>query len=270
MNQEKLKEVLLSVKSDVKDFTVVFSGKASRKVDGLYHPDKMEIIIHNKNFMDDNSVIYVGLHEMAHHIQFTEHEGQHTGRAAHSSLFWHIFHDLLKRAEEKKIYKNIFISDHRFAELTSDIKKKFLQKNGALMKDFGKHLVQALDLCQQTHANYEDYIDRGLGMGRNSAKQLMKVYAMDIDSDIGFENMKIVSGIKDASKRKELEEEFKAGSSQEQVKHKIKTEKPERSNFSIKRLEAQRKRVEKAIFEMQSKLADLDDQIQKAREEEGV
>ena len=48
------------------------------------------------------------------------------------------------------------------------------------MKDFGKLLIQALDLCQQKHAIFEDYVDRALGMNRNSAKSIMKVYAMDV------------------------------------------------------------------------------------------
>ena len=50
MNQDQVKEKLLEIESDVQDFKVILSGKKSKKVNGLYNPEKMEIIIHNKNF----------------------------------------------------------------------------------------------------------------------------------------------------------------------------------------------------------------------------
>ena len=56
MNQDQVKEKLLQIDSEVVDFSVIFSGKNSKKVDGLYHPEKQEIVIHNKNFSDDNMV----------------------------------------------------------------------------------------------------------------------------------------------------------------------------------------------------------------------
>ena len=46
MNQTQVKELLLQLKEDVEEFSVIFSGKKSKKVDGLYKPDSREIIIH--------------------------------------------------------------------------------------------------------------------------------------------------------------------------------------------------------------------------------
>ena len=269
MNQDQVKEKLLQIDSEVVDFSVIFSGKNSKKVDGLYHPEKQEIVIHNKNFEDDNALIYTAIHEFAHHIQFTQHEGQVTSRS-HTVLFWDIFHKLLKKGEELGIYLNVFEEDTRFKELTDEIKSKFLSVNGKVMKDFGKLLIQALDLCQQNHAIFEDYVDRALGMNRNSAKSIMKVYAMDVDPEIGYENMKIVAGVKEPAKRKELENAFKDGQSQDMVKQTIRQSKPE-PVMTLKRLESQKKRLEKSIQSMQVKLADLEMQIdeEKARESEG-
>ena len=65
MNQDQVKEKLLQIDGEVADFSVVFSGKTSKKVDGLYHPEKQEIVIHNKNFEDDNALIYTAVHEFA-------------------------------------------------------------------------------------------------------------------------------------------------------------------------------------------------------------
>ena len=52
MNQDQLK-TKLDEYTENKDFTVIFSGKTSKKVDGLYHPEKQEIIIHNKNGLNE-------------------------------------------------------------------------------------------------------------------------------------------------------------------------------------------------------------------------
>ena len=71
MNQQQVVERLLELDNDVEDFIVTFTGKKSKKVDGLYKPGNKEIILHNKNFSDDNSLIYTAIHEFAHHIQFT-------------------------------------------------------------------------------------------------------------------------------------------------------------------------------------------------------
>ena len=244
-----------------------FQAKTSKKVDGLYHPEKQEIIIHNKNFSDDNALIYTAIHEFAHHIQFTRHEGQVTMRS-HTVLFWDIFHRLLSKAEELGIYVNVFEEDNRFKTLTDEIKAKYLTVNGKVMKDFGKLLIQALDLCQQNHAIFEDYVDRALGMNRNSAKSIMKVYAMDVDPEIGYENMKIVSGVKEPAKRKELEQAFKEGQSQDMVKQTIRKEKPE-PVMTLKRLESQKTRIEKSIQSMQVKLADIEMEIEEKKHEEG-
>ncbi len=266
MNQDQVKEKLLQIDSEVADFSLVFSGKESKKVDGLYHPEKQEIIIHNKNFSDDNALVYTAIHEFAHHIQFTQHEGQVTMRS-HTVLFWDIFHRLLQKAEQLGIYINVFEEDTRFKDLTSEIKDKYLSVNGQVMKDFGKLLIQALDLCQQNHAIFEDYVDRALGMNRNSAKSIMKVYAMDVDPEIGYENMKIISSVKEPQKRKELEQAFKEGQSQDMVKQAIRQEKPE-PVMTLKRLESQKKRLEKSLQGLQVKLADLEMQIEEAKHEQ--
>jgi len=266
MNQDQVKTLLLELNSEVEDFTLIFSGKMSKKVDGLYHPEKQEIIIHNKNFTEDNPLIYTAIHEFAHHIQFTQKEAEITSRS-HTVLFWDIFHKLLILAEEKGIYKNLFATDERFINLTNKIKAEYLQRNGTLMKEFGKLLIEALDLCQQNHANFEDYVDRELGLNRTAAKSIMKVYAMDVKPEIGFDNMKIVAGIKEEKQRKEIEHSFEEGQSPDMVKAAIKEAKgvPE---VTLPRLESQKKRIEKSIHNLQQKLADVEMQIDEFKDEQ--
>lgn len=260
MNQDQVKDKLLQIDDQVEDFTLIFSGKTSTRVDGLYHPEKQEIIIHNRNFDNDNNLMYTAIHEFAHHVQFTRHKDEVTSRA-HTVLFWNIFHGLLSSAEEKGIYENIFEKDPRFIELTQTIKNNYMAKNGEIMKEFGKILIQALDLCQQNHAIFEDFVDRALGMNRNSAKSIMKVFAMDLNPEIGFDNMKIVAGIKNPEVRTAAVESFQKGETQEQVKQQIAEKKPEKDP-SVKQLKSQKKRLEENIEKLKQKIADLEMQIE--------
>jgi len=259
MNQDQVKEKLLHLKDDVADFKVIFSGKESKKVDGLYHPETMEIIIHNKNFDEDNELIYTAIHEFAHHIQFTEHDAE-VKKRAHTVLFWDIFHKLLHKAEELGVYTNLFERDEKFKNLTHEIKNNYLRKNGEIMKDFGKLLIQALDLCQQKHAIFEDYVDRALGLNRTAAKSIMKVYAMDVNPQLGFDNMKIVASIPDSKQRDQAESAFLGGKSQDMVKHEIKESRPPQEE-TLGRLQSQKRRIEKSIQELQERLMELENKI---------
>ena len=259
MNQDRVKEILLDLKSDVIDFSVIFTGKESTKVDGLYNRETCEILIHNRNFTDDNSLVYTAIHEFAHHIQFTEIDPERSSRA-HTVSFWNTFHELLDLGESRGHYTNIFNSDEKFLNLTKQIKDQYLTENGQLMKDFGKLLVEAYDLCQRNHAEFEDYVDRALCMNRSAAKNIMKVYAMDVEPTIGFDNMKIIANVKDDNLRKQAEDSFKKGHSPNEVRAEIKTNKPE-PKVTRRKLESEKTRLEKSIHSLQVKLAELEIKI---------
>lgn len=81
MNQENVKQKLLQLEKVDTDFTVTFSDRKSKKVDGLYYPDRREIIIHNQNFVDENQLMYTAIHEYAHHIQFLKPDAPQNTRA---------------------------------------------------------------------------------------------------------------------------------------------------------------------------------------------
>jgi hypothetical protein len=90
MNQEKIKEKLLAIEDAKLEFSLIFSGKKSRKVNGLYKPDTREIILHNRNFAQDatgdNLLLYTAIHEYAHHLHDCSRGGTLSPRA-HSSEF---------------------------------------------------------------------------------------------------------------------------------------------------------------------------------------
>ncbi len=259
MNQDQIKSRLLELDNSVEDFTVTLSGKASKRANGLYHPESREIILHNKNFDNDNSLMYTAIHEFAHHIHFTQSPLPVTSRS-HTTEFWDILHKLLFLAEEKEIYINIFNIEPEFIDLTQRIKEGFLSANGQLMKSFGQLLMHAMELCERHQASFYDYVDRVLGLHRTAARSLMKVSGMNISPEIGYENMKIVARIADEDKRREAEQAFLDGKSPDMVKKEFATQK--RSSDRLERLMEEKIRIERSMERLSERLNVIEEEIQ--------
>ncbi len=257
MNQDQVKNKLLQLDGTVEDFTVTFSGKTSKKVDGLYKPEEREIIIHNHNFEGDDPLMYTAIHEFAHHIHFTRHAA--TSARSHAGPFWNILHRLLFLAEEKGLYRNVFHHEPRFRDLTGRIKEQFLSVNGRLMQEFGKLLMEAHDLCREFNASFHDYADRVLGLHRSAAGTVMRVGSLDINPEIGYENMKTVASIKDPLMRKKAEAAFLEGQTPDMVREDFVSR--THTEESIPRLEAEKKRIEKNLELLTVRLADIERKI---------
>lgn len=262
MNQDQVKDKLLKLDDKVEDFTVIFSGKSSRKVDGLYKPEHCEIIIHNKNFQDDNALMYTAIHEFAHHVHFTRSPAPVSSRS-HTNKFWDIFHKLLFRAEEIQIFENIFYTNKSFISLTRKIKENFLDANAHLMKEFGQLLIEAHELCRQYNASFEDYVDRVLGLHRSAAKMIIKTSSMDINPEIGFENMKTVASIKDRDIRGMAEKAFLEGKSPDMVKAEFTSR--QQPDDVLTFLLMERDRLERSLEHVSLKLAKIDQRIEELK-----
>lgn len=258
MNQEQVKQKLLEIESNIEDFNLIFSGKTSRKVNGLYYPERKEIIIHNRNFDDDNLLIYTAIHEFAHHVHHARSVLPVPAKA-HTNEFWIIFQKLLIDAENKGIYKNVFKANSDFIALTKEIRENYLSKNADLMKGFGKLLVKAIGLCQIHKVRFEDYVDRELLIARNSADTMVKIYSMNINPEVGFDNMKILSRVRDEGQRRMIEGEILGGKTQEMVKADISRNK--KSGDSIDLLEREKKRIKRSIEKLQERLEQIDEKI---------
>jgi len=252
LNQTQIKDILLRLKEDVEEFTVIFSGKKSTKVDGLYKPDTREIIIHNRNTEDENAIVYTAIHEFAHHIHVTT-SPLPVSRRAHTNEFWTILHSLLNKAETLKVYSNKFKTEADFQELTKEMKEKFILKNGQMMKDFGKLLLKAYNLCNKYDMCFDDYVDRELGLGRTNAKQIMGIYREDINPEIGYENMKTLSRIPQGEARIKAEEAFLSGSSPDSVKSSFINPSLETGDPVI-RLQKEKLRIERSIINFNKRL----------------
>ena len=257
MNQDQVKALLLQIEETELEFSVTFTGKESKKVNGLYKTDTHEILLHNKNFSVDNELLYTAIHEYTHHRLF-ELDGTRSGRV-HTQRFWSYFHRLLQKAEEKGIYKITLEESPELLELTETIRTTIMTEDGKLMKELGRLLGKARSLCKQAGVRYEDYIDRVLCLPRTSAATMEKMHAFDIKPELGYEAMKVVANIADPDKRVAAEELFLHKNSPASVRDTLKT-KPQEED-PRRKLENEKRRIERTIASLQSRLSELEDTL---------
>jgi hypothetical protein len=258
MNQDQVKAVLLDTIPCEKEFSVVFSGKSSALVNGLYKPASAEILIHNRNFESDNQLIYTALHEYAHHVH-AQRKGGIVGGRAHTNEFWGIFQEVLLAAERKGHYENVFETSEEFRTLTERIKASCIHENGRLMLEFGHLMMEAQKLCEQHKTRFEDYIDRILGLPRTTAGAAVRAVSYGIDPAIGWDGMKMAAGIKDEARRDEAVEALRSGLSPAAVKARFTS--PEMPDDPSERLHREKERLEKMIENLSAKLAEIEQRL---------
>ena len=267
MTNERIKEILLDLESCEIDFTVTQTGKESKRVNGFYKPDTHEIFIHNLNLKTDNILIYTAIHEYTHHLVTIEKQKNDPSYGCackvHTQDFWARFGGLLKIAEEKGYYSIGWENNAELKELTEDIKTNFLAKNGQLMQEFGKKLARAFDLCSEADIRYEDYIDRVLCLPRNTAKDIRKVAAIEVNPAIGFENMKVVASVKKKDDRAQVEQEFlQGGKSPSTIREMMKQKSAESRGQDPKtKLEKEKSRLEKTIAQLTQRLEYVEESL---------
>jgi hypothetical protein len=258
MNQDKVKQKLLSIEDAPLEFSLVFSGKKSKKVNGLYKPASREIILHNRNFKDDdngqNLMLYTAIHEYAHHLHACSRGGTLSPRA-HNSEFWAIFHALLEKAEKKKIYSDVFSVSPELLKLTEVIRDKYLKNNGELVKEMGKHLLKAHDLCTGIGVRFEDYVDRMLRIPRTAANMAIKMFEFDIAPEVGADNMRFLAGIRDSDERKAAETALIKGKSPDSVKVEVRNKNREEDPILL--LEKEKTRLERTIATLNKRLDEV-------------
>jgi hypothetical protein len=258
VNQDQVKEKLLAVEDTPMEFSMIFSGKKSARVNGLYKPETREIIIHNRNFQQgaagDNLLLYTAIHEYAHHQHACSRGGTLSPRA-HSSEFWAIFHALLDKAEVKKIYRDVFAGSPELSALTQTIRKKYLVENGSLVKEMGGYLLKAHDLCTGIGVRFEDYVDRVLCIPRIAANMAVKMFQYDLKPETGADNMRFLAGIRDEDERKAAETALIKGKSPDTVKMTLRANNEEAS--PALRLEKEKLRLERTIETLSKRLEDV-------------
>ncbi len=267
MTNDRIKEILLDLEPCQIDFTVIQTGKESKRVNGFYQPDTHEIFIHNLNLKSENMLIYTAIHEYTHHVCTIEKQENNPGYGkackVHTQEFWARFGTLLNIAEQKGYYSIGWENNAELKELTEDIKTNYLAKNGELMKEFGKKLARAMELCAEADIRYEDYIDRVLCLPRNAAKDIRRVGAVEVNPAIGFDNMKVVASIKKKDDRAEVEQQLmEGGKSPASVREMMKQKSAEARNVDPKaKLEKEKSRLEKTIAQLTQRLEYVEESL---------
>ena len=266
MNQDQAKALLLALEDAPLDFSLVFSGKTSKKVNGLYKPDTREIIIHNRNFSGesigkeaaDNLLVYTAIHEYAHHLHACSRGGKLSARA-HTAEFWAILHGLLEKAEKKKVYIDVFSGSKELEEITATIRKKYLLEGGNMVKELGRLLQKAQELCFEIGGRYDDYIDRVLCIPRQAAKLAVKMHQYDLNPQTGPDNMRFLAGISNEENRVLAEKFLLKGKSPDTVKIALR-EKPEEDD-PRENLLKEKLRLERTIASLKKRLKEIEQEL---------
>jgi hypothetical protein len=259
MNQDQVKAALLSIEDAPEEFNVIFSGKKSGKVNGLYKPESREIILHNRNFDGDNLLIYTAVHEYAHHLHACARGGTLSVRA-HTAEFWAIFHGLLEKAEARGLYRNVFADSPDLVELTGLIRAKYLQENGSMLKEMGMHLLRAHDLCITIGARFEDYLDRVLRIPKTAANMAIKTYQYNLNPAVGPDNMRFLAGIRNEGNRAAAENALLKGKSPDAVR--VASRKIMEEDDPRQRLEKEQNRLERTIASLSKRLDEVKQELE--------
>ena len=264
MNQDQVKAKLISIEDPPLEFSLIFTGKKSKRVNGLYKPDTREILIHNRNFSGKNSedeenlLLYTAIHEYAHHMHACSRGGKLSSRS-HTGEFWAIFHGLLEKAETQGVYRNVFSLSPELAKLTETIREEYLYKNGALIKELGIQLLRAKELCDAAGGRWEDYIDRVLRIPRQAANLAVKMHHYNLNPETGADNMRFLATISNDEKREAAETALLSGKSPDTVKIAMRAKNEEDPRLT---LEKEKLRLERTIASLMRRLEEVERELE--------
>lgn len=264
MNQDRIKELLIKIREPREEFSVVMTGKASKKVNGFYRYEERTIYLHNKNFQNDTDMIYTAIHEYAHHLQICENPSlAASGARCHSRAFWALFHTLLDEAESRQIYLPIYRTDAELAAMAERLKEKYLKDNAAFMLEFGRELTKAYALCTSKGVRFDDFADRCLGLPRTEAKTLMAVSSSpNPDPSLGWDNLKTLTRIRDEEMLHQAEEAFREGKSSDFVKEEFLNKPARKVQTEEERLLEEKKRLERTISNLEKRLEEINRRLE--------
>jgi hypothetical protein len=259
MNQDQVKEKLLKLHDCSEDFKVIFTGKKSKKVNGLYKVENKEIIIYNRNFHNDggineNLLFYTAMHELAHHIQFTE-QGQKSSKA-HTQFFYAILDDLADTAEKKKLYHTGIDDDtEKLIDKVRDISCKIAE----LQRKLGGILVQLNEVCEKKGIRYEDVIERKAQISLQTMKKAIKACDLGLSDDIGLDIQEAVIRERDEDRQKSIINAAQKGKSVAQVKRSAAVP-PEAEDETVSLIK-EKARLEKTIESLKRRLEEVAEQL---------
>lgn len=266
MNQDMAKGRLQKLRESPAEYNVIFSGKKSEKANGLYKwgMDKTpEIIIHNRNFVDDegnqneNLLMFTAIHELTHHILVTENGKK--GARAHPQLFWATFHDLVDKAEAAGIYRPEIDADtQKVIEEAREISKQIAE----LQRQLGQVLLRAQEVCKAKGLRYEDVMERRAQISRSTMKSSVAAYNTG-DQDVGADIQAEAAKQRGEDKRDAIIAAGHEGKSVVQAKTAAASpaRAPDGEDETIT-LMKEKRRIERSIESLTHRLEELNEQLE--------
>ncbi len=215
MTNDQIADFLQRIRPTPHPFTVIQTGKKSKKVNGLYKQDSAEILLHNRNFTSPQDMLRTAIHEYAHHLHFNSETPPHP-RRPHDRRFWALFHDLLAEAEKKKIFVDVFRTDAEFKDLTKIIREKYLKPHAAFLRELGESLQRAENLCRDRSLSFRDYLERELGLKLPTARLAMALNRERLPDEITPDQARTVLNLPHEERPRAIEE-LQSGATESQV-----------------------------------------------------
>jgi len=242
-------------------YTLVFSGKKNRRVNGFYFPSRCEIVINDRNFEDseagNNQMFYTAMHELAHHIQNTEH-GE-TGNRCHTKLFYSILDGLAEKAEELGLYRydaapEIKALVDEAAMISAEI--------ASLQRKLGETLNKLHIACLRKGARYEDVVKRKVKLSSRMEKKLIKIASLPpLPDGTGFEMQEAVAAAPSGERREAAMKAAADGKSVAQAKQAAAGPKAEADELGS--LVKEQQRIKNTIKSLQRRLSEVVKRIAK-------
>jgi hypothetical protein len=258
MNQDQVKKKLLLLHDCSIDFTVIFSGKQSKRTHGCYKLNTHEIIIHNRNFgegatVNQDMLFYTAMHELVHHIQYTElHQ-----KCSHTTLFYSMLDDLVDSAEKKGFYK-IPIDEH--TQKLIDEAKDISREIAALQRKLGDVLLKINIECKERGIRFEDVVGRKARIARNTRRKALEAYNLNLPFEIGADIQEAAIKERNKVKRATIVQSGKEGKSIDQAKRTI--TKPIIQEDEEVSLMKEKARLERTINSLNNRLNKIVKQLQ--------
>jgi hypothetical protein len=255
MNQEKVKELLGGLYGCKEDYRVIFSGRKNGKVNGLYKPDSREIVIHNLNFTVDDTLMYTAIHELAHHVMYTEY-GFH-GARSHTGQFWATFHELLDKARAEGIYAARLDGETQAA---LDEARQVSREIAGLQRRLGRLLTKVHEGCEKQGLRAQDFIENEAQISQKTERKAIAAAALNLPENIGADIQEAVLGERDGGARAAMIAAAGEGMRVARVKQAAKGP-PEKAG-ETEALETEKARLEKSIRSLTRRLFEVERRIE--------
>jgi hypothetical protein len=194
------------------------------------------------------------MHELAHHIQFTEHKQKSV--RAHTQLFYAILDDLVDIAEEKGIYKMPIDED---TQKLIDEAKDISCEIAALQRRLGQVLMQLHETCEKKGIRYEDVIERKAQIARQTEKKAKKAYNLNLSGEIGADIQEAAIKERDEEKIEAIVHAGQKGKSIDQAKRAV-ARPIDREDETVS-LVKEKKRIERTITSLGRRLKEVEEQL---------